>query len=198
VTRYFDARERCRELASRDGVFRSRDAQRAGVNRPWLVWLVYFNHLRRLSRGVYARKDDARPAVEIASVRAPQAVVCLSSALRLHGLLEADPPEVWLAVRHGAHRPVIDSPKVAIVRQSGRAFSESVQRVRLGKVEIPVYSLSKTLADCLKFRKLVGADVADRAIRRAVAENRVTREQLEHAARICRVVSVMAPYLHLF
>ena len=62
------------------------------------------------------------------------------------------------------------------------------QRVR-------VYNVAKTIADLFKYRKKIGLEVALEALREVWRGRRVTIDEIDHYARICRVERVMRPYL---
>jgi hypothetical protein len=51
------------------------------------------------------------------------------------------------------------------------------------------------VADCFKFRNKIGLDVAIEALREALRAKRCTREELWAAGKVCRVTTVMRPYL---
>jgi hypothetical protein len=81
------------------------------------------------------------------------------------------------------------------VRFSGRAFTEAVEIHRLEGESIRVYGVAKTLADLFKYRNKVGLDVALEALREAWRGKRFKMQELDRAARICRVERVMRPYV---
>jgi hypothetical protein len=62
-------------------------------------------------------------------------------------------------------------------------------------VTIRIYSASKTVADCFKYRNKVGVDVAVEALRDFRRKHRGGATDLARFARICRVTRVMQPYL---
>jgi hypothetical protein len=62
-------------------------------------------------------------------------------------------------------------------------------------VEVKVYSIAKTIADCFKFRNKIGMDVALEALREGLRQKRCTPENILKFARINRVERVMLPYL---
>ena len=64
-------------------------------------------------------------------------------------------------------------------------------------VRVQVYSVSKTIADCFKFRNKVGLDVAIEALREAWRMRRFTMDELWTHAKVCRVSNVMRPYLEM-
>jgi predicted transcriptional regulator of viral defense system len=187
------------ELARLRSLFRARDIERAGIPRAWLYWTVHFRDIQRLSRGVYAAPNDHIPDAVVALARAPTATICLASALYLHGLLEAPPAVVWLAIHSAAHAARIETPPTCFVRLAHKPLTFGVERRQLTpRFDVPVYSVAKTLADCLKFRKLVGERTVDIVVQRAIAERRVTRDQFVEATEICRVASAARRYLCSF
>lgn len=85
--------------------------------------------------------------------------------------------------------------QLVVVRYTGQAFVEGVERHLIEGQTVRVYSVAKTLADLFKFRNKVGLDVALEALKEAWREHRFTMDALDHAARICRVERVMRPYI---
>ena len=55
--------------------------------------------------------------------KVPQAVVCLSSALRFHELTTENPFEVWIALKQGAWTPSFEYPPIRVVRFSGPSLT---------------------------------------------------------------------------
>ena len=86
-------------------------------------------------------------------------------------------------------------PPLRVVRFSGRAFTDGVEIHRLEGESIRVYGVAKTLADLFKYRNKVGLEVALEALREAWRARKFTVEELDRAARICRVERVMRPYV---
>jgi predicted transcriptional regulator of viral defense system len=67
--------------------------------------------------------------------------------------------------------------------------------VRADQVELRVYGVAKTIADCFKHRNKVGLDVAIEALKAALAGSKANANDLWRFAKICRVANVMRPYL---
>jgi predicted transcriptional regulator of viral defense system len=132
--------------------------------------------------------------VEVAKL-APQAVVCLLSALRFHDLTTQSPFDVWIAIDRKAWRPRIDYPPLRVFRFSGAALTEGVETHSIDGVRVRVYSPAKTVADCFKYRNKIGLDVALEALRDTWRSRRATMDDLVRFSRICRVGHVMRPYL---
>jgi predicted transcriptional regulator of viral defense system len=124
-------------------------------------------------------------------------VFCLLSALVFHGLTTEMPHEVWIAVRLKARTPAIDTPPIRLVRLSAGPLEAGVETHSVENVPLRVFSAAKTVADCFKFRGRIGVDVAVAALREGWRQKRFTMDELWHFARVCRVTSIMRPYLEI-
>jgi predicted transcriptional regulator of viral defense system len=185
-------------LAKKRGVFRARDAHAQGVPWSYLGRLVGRGELLRLGRGLYAHPDyepgEHASLAEVAR-RAPEAIVCLLSALRFHGLTTQNPFEVWIMIGRKARRPAIASPALRVVRASGKALEWGVETRRIEGVPMRVTSIAKTVCDCFRYRRHVGIEVSIEALRGALAERRTSPRALREAAEADAVTSVIRPYL---
>lgn len=190
--------DRALDLARRHVVLRARDARSHGVSGSTLSRLVERGELVRVSRGLYALADaeptEHRTLAEVAR-RVPGGVVCLLSALRFHELTTQAPHEVWLAIRRRTHRPRVPELPLRLVEMSGTAFEFGVEVHELEGVEVRVTAPAKTVADCFRFRSRVGLDVAIEALRAYLRQRAGTIDELDAAAKVCRVDRVMRPYL---
>ena len=191
-------REKTLAIVRSMGVARSRDLKACGIPRDSLVRLVREGGIDRLGRGIYIAADH--PVTENHDIaqackRVPNGIVCLLSALRLHGLTTQGPSDIWLALPEKARRPRIDHPPLRIARFSGEALTAGVEYRNIEGVRVPVYSAAKTVADCFKYRNKIGSDVAVEALRDYLREHRGGAEEVWRYARICRVARVIQPYL---
>ena len=186
-------------LIQRKGAVRSRELVDAGVARVQLSRLVAAGELIRLARGVYTAPGVVLPGSEegvlVVAERIPEARLCLLTALRLHGLTTQAPFEVWIAIGNKDRPPRLDWPPLRVVRFSGEALTAGVETRRMGSKQVRVTTVAKTVADCFKFRNLVGLDVAIEALRDALRARATSVDELWKYARICRVSKIMRPYL---
>jgi hypothetical protein len=60
-----------------------------------------------------------------------------------------------------------------------------------------VYSAAKTVADLFKFRNKIGLEVALEALRESWQRNRASMNEIDRYARVCRVSTVMKPFLEM-
>lgn len=185
-------------LATARPLLRARDLTQQALPTIVLSRLVASGKLERLARGVYALPGQAisqhRSLAEV-TLRVPQGVVCLLSALRVHGIGTQAPFEVWLGIGHRAQIPRLDQPKIRPVRMSGAAFTDGIDHLEVDGVKVPVFNAAKTVADCFKYRNKIGLDVALEALRDGWTQRKFTMDELWHYASIDRVTNVMRPYL---
>lgn len=185
-------------LLRQAGIVQSRDFGRRGVSRTQVSRLRKQGVIERVGRGLYALPGAVlteKHSLAEASRRVPGGVICLLSALRFHGLTTQNPHEVWMAIDRKAWRPQPGSPRLHLVYLSKPSLDAGVEAHVVGGVPVKVFSAAKTVADCFKFRNKIGIDVAVEALRDFSRTHRGGATDLARFARICRVTSVMQPYL---
>ncbi len=189
---------RALSIAREMGVIRPRDLVAQGIPGSYLSRLVGRGLLEKVGRGLY-RSPDADVTEHYSLVEAikaaPNAVVCLLSALRFHNLTTQAPFQVWLALPERAWRPKIESLPIRFVKFSAASFGAGIEQHTVESVEIRVYSAAKTVVDCFKYRNKIGLDVAVEAIRECQQNRQCNVDELTHYGKICRVWNVMRPYL---
>lgn len=185
-------------LARKHSLLRARDLAKHQLPTTVLSRLVAAGKLERVARGLYSLPGRApsehRSLAEVV-LRVPRGVICLLSAQRVHGIGTQAPFEVWLAIPHRAPVPRLDQPAVRVVRMSGSALTEGVERIQVDGMEVPVFNAANTVADCFKYRNKIGLDVALEALRDGWALRKLTMDALWHSATMDRVANVMRPYL---
>ena len=185
-------------LPTRRGLLRSRELVQAGISRVQISRLVAAGRLQRVARGLYAPANyhpTEHAALITVSRRAPDAVFCLLTALRLHDLTTQAPFDVWIAVGNNARAPRMDYPPLRIVRFSNATLTQGIETRKLEGVQLRVTNVAKTVADCFKFRHKIGLDVALEALREVRRDRRASNDELWRYAKLCRVATVMRPYL---
>ncbi len=177
---------------------RSKELKDMSLSRAHLWNLAKAGKIERVGHGLYRAKNSPISAhetlLEIAK-RVPSGVLCLSSALRYHELTTENPFEVWLAIERGAWTPKIDFPPLRVIHFSKAAFEFGVETHSVDGGSLRVYSPAKTVADCFKFRSRIGMETAIEALRAAYKEKKFSMDELWRAAKVCRVVNVIRPYM---
>ena len=154
--------------------------------------------VRQVSRGLYYLPDadlgDHRSLVEVCATVA-NAVICLLSALRFHGVGTQNPSAVWIALPKGQRPPRRSDLDLKVLRLLPGVHDRDVERRESPGGTIAVYSLERTLVDCFRFRDQVGLDVFLEAMRQALREHRVSLDRIQALAKLLRVAGPIRPYL---
>ena len=180
------------------GTLRTSEALRLGIHSRTLYSMRDSGLLQQLSRGLYRLAELpplSDPDLVTVALKVPQAVICLVSALAFHELTTQIPHAVDVALPSGAERPRLDYPPLRVFWFSGPAWSEGVETHLVDDSPVRVYSPEKSVADSFKFRRKIGLDVALEALNLYCQRRDFDVSRLLHYARICRVETVLKPYV---
>ena len=176
------------------------EAIKNGISRYMLYKLRDKGVIELISRGVYRLKElppISNPDLVTVSLRFPNSVICLVSALAFHNITTQIPHSVSVAVYRSSRPPSLEYPPIQSHRFSNDAFNAGVEKHRIDEVPVKIYNMEKTLADCFKFRNKVGMDVVLEALKLYKARRNFNLDKLIKYAKICRVKNVMLPYLEI-
>jgi predicted transcriptional regulator of viral defense system len=177
---------------------RSSEMLRAGLHQRTIAAMVKSGTIERLARGLYRWSDApaaSDPDLVIIARKIPKGVVCLVSALAIHGLTTQIPHAVHLALPRTARAPVLAHPPVEIHLVAPAIHAAGVTTIDISGTTVRVYTPEKTLADCFRFRNQIGMDVVLEALRAYRSRRSANLQQVLDFARICRVEAGMRPYL---
>jgi predicted transcriptional regulator of viral defense system len=192
-------RQRTRQLLEEHGLLRAEELEEHGISPSYVAKLAERGAIQRLTRGVYASPEHTPTEhhdLAIVQKRVPHAVFCLRTALQFHNLTTQSPGAVEIAIRRGKDPPSFDWPPLEVHHISDSQFDAGIEThdLREGPT-IRVYSPARTVADCFKFRNRIGKDVALEALEDCLKQDMCTVDELTHFADICRVKTVIRPYL---
>lgn len=161
--------------------FRPGQLRSLGIDYDALRRLVRAGEVEAVARGLY-RRADAEPtehySLAAAAARAPHAVFCLLSALRVHGIGTRVPAEVWLAIPHKARPPRIHATKIRVVRFTGPAWTYGIVPATFEGVPARITNPARTVVDCFRFERLIGREASMEALRDGLSQKRVTMDAL--------------------
>ncbi len=170
-----------------EGFFRPNQMEAAGLTRDQLPSMLRAGVIERVGRGLY-RIVDAEPteyySLAMACARVPNSVVCLLSALRVHGIGTQVPAAVWLAIPNKARPPRLPGLKLRIVRFSGPAWNFGVQDTVFEGVPARITSPARTVADCFRFERLIGPEAAMEALQDGLRQKKVTIAELSRVLEV--------------
>src|SRR5262249_5257484 len=81
------------------------------------------------------------------------------------------------------------------VRFSGQALTQGVVNMRIDGEPVRVYSVAKTIADCLKYRRKLGGNFALQILRTCIRLGKCSAQRLRHFATICSVSKLDHVYI---
>ena len=100
-----------------------------------------------------------------------------------------------MALDRKARKPSRIPAKLRIVRFSGAMLTYGVETRTILGVPARVTSPARTVVDCFRYRGKLGLDVALEALRDVLRSKTATVDQITRAAEVCRVRTVIKPYL---
>jgi len=187
-----------RAFRDKGGTLRTRDLIGRGVHTDALYALRDSGRIVELGRGLYRLAEmgeTEHPDLAVVAASAPNAAVCLISALAYHQITTQIPSSVHLAVPRGSYHRIKLSVPVTVYRFDSKTFDDGLETHRVGGMPLKVYSAARTVVDCFKFRNKIGLDVALEAFRLVRQRKRVQNRELLRYARLLRVEKPMSPYL---
>ena len=148
-------------------VFTHADARHAGISDRDLYQMRDRGDIDRIARGIYAHPGfEADPDLVEIAIRAPQATLCLTSALAYHDLTDDIPPAINVALPRSQRPPKTEAPVTwhrfdSDTFDVGRTTTPVTDRLAIG-----IYSPTRTIVDAYRLRHLYGTDQALEALKR--------------------------------
>lgn len=185
-------------LLRRNGLTRLSEFSRAGITAATISRLEKAGAISRVARGLYQLPDasvDGNHTLAEASKLVPKGVICLTSALAFHGLTDQMPARVWLAIGPKDWRPRLKYPPMRFAHFSPKQLRSGVEHHPIEGVSVPIFSVSKTIADAFRYRRVVGIDVAIEGLRETIRQRKATPGEIARAATDGGIWKVMEPYV---
>lgn len=191
-------RIRLRNLLDERSMMRARELREAGISAQTIARTLESGEIERISRGVYQKRGSEIEENQIlaeAAIRVPKGVIALVSALAFHGLTDQMPRRIWMAIGASDWEPVQSYPPMRMVRFTERYLRQGVEHYMIAGLQVPIYSVPKTLADLFRNSKLVDRSVAVEGLRAAIEQRKATPSAIAQGAKAGGAWEVMRPYL---
>lgn len=185
-------------LLRRRGMTRLAEFSEAGITATTVGRMERAGELVRLARGLYQLPDaplDAQQSLAEVSRLVPKGVICLASALAFHGLTDQMPSKVWIAIGRKDWRPRLTYPPIRIARFSDELLHRSVDRKKIAGTSVPVFGVSKTVADLFRYRRTVGDALAIEGLRQALRQRKASPAEIAREADAAGVWATMESYV---
>ncbi len=191
-------RDRLIQLLRDHPLARARDLKAEGIDASTIARAVKAGVVVRAGRGMYqlpGSELDLESTLAEASKRVPKGVICMISALAYHHLTDQMPRKVWMAIGAKHWEPAVDYPPLRIVRFRSPYFEYGVERHLISGVDVPIYSIPKSLADAFRSRRFIDRSVAVECLRNAIEQRKATPGEIAEVAVDCGAWKQMQPYL---
>jgi predicted transcriptional regulator of viral defense system len=185
-------------LLRRRGLARLAEFREAGIAAATVSRMEQAGEVVRLARGLYQLPDaalDPQQSLAEAARLVPRGVICLASALALHGLTDQMPPKVWIAIGRKDWRPRVTYPPLRIARFPDEQLSRGVEHRQIAGTSVPVFGVAKTVADLFRYRRTVGDVLAVEGLRQALRQRKATPAAIAREAQAAGTWAAMEPYL---
>ena len=182
----------------RSGLTRLSEFRRLGITAATISRLEAAGTISRLARGLYQLPDAVvgpNHTLAEASKLVPKGVICLTSALAFHELTDQVPARVWLAIGPKDWRPRLKYPPMRFAHFSIKQLRAGIEHHTIEGVSVPIYSITKTIADLFRYRRIVGINVAIEGLREAMRQQKATPGDIARRATDGGVWKVMEPYV---
>ncbi len=180
------------------GLLRVSQAVRFGVPEHIVYEMIEQGELVKEARGIYRLKDSdplGNPDLVQVSLLVPKAVICLISALYFYELTTQIPHSIYIALPQNTGKPRLAYPPLEVFWVTNSLHSVGIESHVLDGVKVKIYNREKTIADCFKFRKRIGEEIALEALKDYVKQRKLDVHKLLQYAKINRVEKRMMPYL---
>jgi predicted transcriptional regulator of viral defense system len=198
ATDTYTQRSQALALLKRKGLTRLAEFSASGVTATTVGRMERAGEVVRLARGLYQLPDaalDAQQSLAEVARLVPKGVICLASALALHGLTDQMPPKVWIAIGRKDWRPRLTYPPVRIARFSDELLQRGVEHRKVAGTPVPVFGVAKTVADLFRYRRTVGDLLAIEGLRQALRQRKATPAAIAREAQAAGVWATMQPYV---
>jgi predicted transcriptional regulator of viral defense system len=187
-----------RSLLDARSMMRAQDLREAGISAQTIARAVESGEIERISRGVYQKQGaeiEENQILAEAVMRVPKGVIALVSALAFHELTDQMPRRVWMAIGASEWTPVQSYPPLRMVRFTEPYLRQGIEHHTIAGVQVPIYSIPKTLADLFRNPKLVDRSVAVEGLRAALQQRKATPSAIAQGAKAGGAWKMMQPYL---
>lgn len=187
-----------RSLLDARTMMRAQELREAGIGAQTIARAVQSGDIERISRGVYQKRGaeiEENQILAEAAMRVPKGVIALVSALAFHELTDQMPRRVWIAIGASDWTPVQSYPPLRMVRFTEPYLRQGIEYHKIAGVQVPIYSIPKTLADLFRNPKLVDRSVAVEGLRAALQQRKATPSAIAQGAKGGGVWKMMQPYL---
>jgi predicted transcriptional regulator of viral defense system len=180
------------------GTFTAARAKEAGLSHWKLASLVETGAIERVARGVYQSEDQFRDDIFIQQLRRPKTVYSHGTALFLYELTDRAPIFLTVTVPAGYNTKTMLSEGMRVHSVKPEWYSSDITKLRTDfGHSVYVYSLERTIVDCVRTRNRMDAEYFAVALKRYVYRRDCNISELMVIAKRFMVQNEMKFYMEI-
>ena len=199
-------RDRALNLLKQHRMVRLSEFREAGITAATVSRMKEKGLVLQLGRGLYQLPNaslDTHHTLAEATKLVPKGVVCLTSALAFHGLTDAVPSRVWMAIGAKDRLPRASSTPLQFVRFGPNVLTSGIKHHTIEGVHVRIYDPAKTVVDLFRYRRSAGKrykqspglNLALEGLREALRRRKATPAEIARYANEAGIWKVVQPYL---
>ena len=186
-------------IKDKGGYARQTELREHGFQSRDISKLFSEGTLEKVQPGLYKLSDsDVTSGFVDVSKAIPQAVIALASALAYYELTTFNPSKVHLAIPNDSKPPKLNFPPVEVYYFRERPYETGIDEINIQGHTVRIYNREKTVCDMFRYRNKLGEDLALEGLKNYLSLPEANVNKLQHYMKICRVKTVMKPYLKAF
>lgn len=165
--------------------FSYREARAAGLGKRELYLLRDAGEIESISHGVYRRAGAQAADIDLLEIakRNGRATLCLASALAHHGLTDAIPPRIDVALPRGTRPPACRAP-VQWHFFDRKMFELGRELLAVDtETSIGIYGAERSIVDAFRTRGTSGSELAYESLKQWLRRRGSQPSALLHAAK---------------
>lgn len=185
-------------MRNKGGYATMKELKDAGIHTRKVKEALEKDFVIKIKPGLYKLKEYQRDEYESfvdISMANDSAVICLSSALATHELTTFNPSKITVAVPNNTDRFDLNYPPIDVYFFRENIYTAGIKEVERSYGSFKVYNKPKTVCDMFHYRNKLGEDLAFEGLRNYLKLSEANLNELQKYMGICRVKTVMKPYL---
>jgi len=185
-------------LSQNGGTITTAQANGVGVSNERLRLLVKSGELERVSFGVYVLPDEFVDKMYVAQLRRSKIIYSHETALFLHDLTDRDPIKYTVTVPTGYNTTKLSQEGFNVFTIKREFYEKDLTQLPtiFGNI-ITVYSLERTICDCLRSRNQIDITILTDAIKRYVKRRDKNLNTLMNMAEYFQVLKPLRSYMEV-
>lgn len=183
---------------SHDGIVRTSDITGRGIHNTWLNKLVHQGVISRIRCGVYEWiESGSQEDTEILKRLFPDAVVCMNSALFIHGYTDRTPDAWHLAFDRNINkkRLQVNYPPIIPYYSRSHILEIGMMDSAVNGTILRIYDRERTVCDLLRHSAKIDREILNKAIQCYLNDNQKSVGNLIQYARTLRVYAKVQQWI---